>query len=583
LYKRIENLFDIKIKEQEKTLPVSGVKNSNSVTRIETLEKWSSFMDQAKAHGIAAVVTDSDNNIILSSGNGVYIVSYDQKKAADIDLFSYQNAKNSGSNFNQQLHEFFEDRSIKKVTYNLKTLLKLCDCAPHSFDDLQIMEYVTSAGTKQREESPKIAEFLDYYKKLRTSLIEHKALDLYEDIDLPLCYILHKMEVVGVKIDIRQLEKLSAKFTEQIHELEQSIFTLVGEEFNIASPKQLGEILFTKMKLPFAKTTGKTQSYSTNFTILEKLQEEGFEIASLLLKHRHLTKLKNTYTDTLPKQADPRTNRIHTTFLQTVTSTGRLSSISPNVQNIPIRTEEGGSIRSAFVAAAGMKLISADYSQIELRILSHVANIESLKQAFALGRDIHAYTASQIFSVPLENITAELRHRAKAINFGIIYGISAFGLAKQLNISRTEASDYIAKYFKEYPGIQKYMQDIVHFAKEHGFVQNLLGRKCFIPAINDKNHAIRGFGERAAINAPMQSLASDIVKMAMISLDRKLADQKLQTKMILQIHDELIFEAPESEISEVSKLIKLAMEDIIKLDVHLKVTVNSGDNWQEIH
>ncbi len=445
------------------------------------------------------------------------------------------------------------------------------------------MEYILSAGNKQKDQAPDIIDFLEFYGQLKAKLFADKALYLYEEIDLPLCHILHKMEVAGVKIDIRQLDKLSAEFTTKITELEKNIFAITGEEFNIASPKQLGEILFTKMKLPFAKTTGKTQSYSTNVTILEKLQEEGFEIASLLLKHRHLTKLKNTYTDTLPKQADPRTSRIHTTFLQTITSTGRLSSITPNVQNIPTRTEEGGSIRSAFVAKESTKLISADYSQIELRVLSHVAGIDSLKQAFTLDRDIHAQTASQIFSVPLEQVTPDIRHKAKAINFGIIYGISAFGLARQLNISRPEASKYIAKYFEEYPGIQKYMQDTIAFAKENGFVQNVIGRKCFFPNINDKNHALRAFGERAAINAPMQSLTSDIVKMSMISIDKELSARNLHTKMILQIHDELIFEAPEPEITEVSKLIKSVMENIIKLDVSLKVTVNAGNNWQEIH
>jgi DNA polymerase-1 len=594
LHKRIENLFDIKIQAQASGGSVGGsseksatdsVKKTSAPIKIEKQEQLSEVIAKIKADGIVAVSTDSDGNIVLSDTRGLYIISYEKNhgQVSGGDLFSYQNAQKLAANFNQQLQDLFGDKAVKKITYNLKSLLRFCKAPMRAFDDLQIMEYVTSAGTRQREEVPKITEFLDLYNDLKAKLIEHKSLHLYQDIDLPLCYILHKMEQEGVKIDPVQLSKLSTKFAEQIAQLEQDIFKIAGAEFNLASPKQLGEILFDKMKFPFAKKTGKTESYSTNVVVLEKLQEEGFEIAALLLKHRHLAKLKNTYTDTLPKQADPRTNRVHTTFLQTVTSTGRLSSIAPNVQNIPTRTEEGSSIRSAFVAKEGAKLISADYSQIELRILSHVANIESLKQAFLLGRDIHAQTASQIFDLPLEQMTPELRYKAKAINFGIIYGISAFGLAKQLNISRKEASDYIAKYFEEYPGIQKYMKDIVDFAKEHGFVQNVLGRKCFIPTIQDKNHALRAFGERAAINAPMQSLASDIVKMAMISLDKELEQKKMRTKMILQIHDELIFEAPGSEVDEVSKLIKLVMENILKLDVTLKVSVNAGDNWQVIH
>ena len=604
LNKRIENLFSVKIEESPEN--VRTHKNTkNSVVEVTKTGQLESLIHEVKISGQLAVniqLAEDVTSLILSAGNDLYLVPYKEQSSKASDLFSYTSSKSTSINFNKQLHDLFEDDSIKKITYNLKELLRRCSCNLKSFDDLQIMDYVLSAGKKSKDLADIVqhytghnqdnnkknaieltACFLECHKQLTCELFNNKALHLYEDIDLPLCHILHKMEQAGVKIDTNHLVKLSEEFAKKITDLEKKIFTITGEEFNIASPKQLGEILFGKMHLPFSKTTGKTKSYSTSAYILEKLQEEGYEIADLLLEYRHLTKLKNTYTDTLPKQVDPENNRIHTTFLQTATSTGRLSSIHPNVQNIPTRSEEGNSIRASFIASPGTKLISADYSQIELRILSHVANITSLKQALAENNDIHAQTASQIFNLHFDQITPDIRRKAKAINFGIIYGISAFGLAKQLNISRKEAGDYIEKYFKEYPGIQKYMSETIEFAKENGFVQNLIGRKCFLPTINDKNHALRSFGERAAINAPMQSLASDIVKMAMITLDKELATKSMKTKMILQIHDELIFEAPKEEVDDASKLIKSIMENSFTLDVNIRVEVHAGDNWQEIH
>ncbi len=604
LNKRIENLFSVKIQEALENAPTHK-QSKGSVVEVTKADQLKLLINEVKISGQLAVniqYTQNSTSIVLSAGSDLYLVPYKEQSSEVSDLFSYTSSKSASINFNRQLHDLFEDSSIKKITYNMKELLRLCCCNLKSFDDLQIMDYILNAGKKPKDLAGLVqhynghqqndndrsaieltAYFLDCYRQLTYELFNNKALHLYEDIDLPLCYILHKMEQEGVKIDTNHLVKLSVEFARKITNLEKKIFAITGEEFNIASPKQLGEILFGKMQLPFAKTTGKTKSYSTSANVLEQLQEEGYEIADLLLEYRHFTKLKNTYTDTLPKQVDPRTNRIHTTFLQAATSTGRLSSTNPNVQNIPTRIEEGNSIRAAFIASPGTKLISADYSQIELRILSHVANISSLKQAFDEDQDIHAQTASQIFNIPLDQITPEVRRRAKAINFGIIYGISAFGLAKQLNIPRKEASDYIEKYFKEYPGIQKYMSETIEFAKENDFVPNLIGRKCFLPTINDKNHALRSFGERAAINAPMQSLASDIVKMAMITLDKELTTRAMQTKMILQIHDELIFEAPETEVEKAAKLIKSVMENSFTLDVKTKVEVHAGNNWQEIH
>ncbi len=602
LNKRIENLFSLKIQEVKIEVAEKKEKQIKQI-EIKSDVEFDKLLKETEIAGVVSVYiqkTDEDIAFIFGVEDKLYKTPYIMENQEPKDLFSFQQDNSAGLNFVNQIHALFSDSSVKKIIFNLKELLKICSTSCRSFDDLQLMDYVLRAGKKSRDlktivkycsgvESSKedgtsaAAYLIDCYKKLSFELLENKLLHLYQDIDLPLCYILDEMEQEGVKIDSQYLRKISGEFAIKINSLEKKIYAITEEEFNIASPKQLGEILFGKMQLPFAKVTGKTKSYSTSADILEKLHEEGHEIASLLLEWRHLTKLKNTYTDTLPEQSDPRTGRIHTTFLQAVTSTGRLSSAHPNVQNIPTRTEEGSSIRAAFIASEGSKLISADYSQIELRILSHVANIAPLKKAMSENRDIHTQTASQIFGIPIADVDSELRRSAKAINFGIIYGISAFGLAKQLNISRKEAADYIERYFKEYPGIQKYMSDTIEFAKENGYVENLLGRKCFVPTINDKNHALRSFGERAAINAPMQSLASDIVKIAMINLDSELKKRSMKTKMILQIHDELIFESPEQEIDRAVKLIKAVMESAINLDVRTDVEVNFGDNWQQIH
>ena len=605
LNKRIENLFSVKIEESPDDNVHTYKNTKNSVVEVTKTGQLESLIHEVKISGQLAVniqFTENVTSLVLSAGNDLYLILYKEQSSKTSDLFSYTSSKSTFINFNKQLHDLFEDDSIKKITYNLKELLRRCYCDLKSFDDLQIMDYILSAGKKSKDLADIVrhytghnqdsnkknaieltACFLECYKQLTCELFNNKVLHLYEDIDLPLSYILHRMEQTGVKIDTNHLVKLSKELDKRITDLEKKIFTITGEKFNIASPKQLGKILFGKMHLPFSKTTSKTKSYSTSACILEKLQKEGYEIADLLLEYRHLTKLQNTYIDTLPKQVDPETDRIHTTFLQTATSTGRLSSIHPNVQNIPTRSEEGKNIRGSFIASPGTKLISADYSQIELRILSYVANITSLKQALAEDNDIHAQTASQIFNLSLDQITPDLRRKAKMINFGIIYGISPFGLAKQLNISRKEAGDYIEKYFKKYPGIQKYMSETIKFAKENGFVQSLIGRKCFLPTINDKNHALRSFSERAAINAPIQSLASDIVKMTMITLDKELSAKSMKTKMILQIHDELIFEAPEEEVGNASKLIKSIMENSCTLDVNIRIEIHAGDHWQEIH
>ena len=604
LHKRIENLFHLKIENSALIDPIlAEKKNTLKVIKIDKSQQLEPLLIEAQKLGVVAIfyrVHDSKHNLILTAGGDLYNINYQDQHDLH-DLFSYSSIKLEDSEIKQKIHSLFSNKAIKKITYNLKSLLQLVDPSLvktlASFDDLMLMDYVLNAGNKAHELLDIIeiysgstptentyyaAHFIDCYNNLTSKLVVNKALHLYDSIDLPMCYILHDMEKIGVKVDVQYLQSLSMELGEKIQTIEKKIYSLAGKEFNISSPKQLGLILFDEMKLPFGKVSGKSKSYSTNVDILEKLNIEGYEVAELLLDYRHLCKLKNTYTDTLPKQIDKTTGRIHTTFLQCATTTGRLSSINPNVQNIPIRTEEGNKIRAAFVASPGMKLISADYSQIELRILSHVANIGQLKQAFAENRDIHTQTASQIFDIPIETMEPEVRRKAKAINFGIIYGISAFGLARQLNISRKEAATYIERYFKEYPGIQQYMSETIEFAKEHGFVSNLLGRKCFLPNINSKDHTLRSFSERAAINAPMQSLASDIVKVVMIVLDKRLSANNMKTKMILQIHDELIFESPLSEVESAMTIIKSTMQNAYLLDVAIDTTVSFGSNWQEL-
>lgn len=610
LHKRIENLWQLKIEHLVSILPLNEKTDLTSIN-IENLADLNNLIERARNLGMVAIfyqtIEDSKHSLILNLGdNFLYHIDYSSQANIDKanDLFSYSNKNNINHEIRNLLSGLFQDKSIKKITYDLKTLLHLIKDSKSdkanetaSFEDLMLMDYVLNAGNKLRT-LPEVIEtyakahvsdtpnypayFIDCYNVLLQQLVDNKALHLYSSIDLPLCYILHDMENEGIKIDIAYLKQMSLELEVKLKDIEQQIFSLAGREFNIASPKQLGVILFEEMKLPFGKPSGKSKAYSTNVDILEKLQIEGFEIAQMLLDYRHLSKLKNTYTDSLPTQAKGNENRIHTTFLQCVTTTGRLSSINPNLQNIPIRTEEGNKIRAAFIAPPGKKLISADYSQIELRILSHVADIKSLKQAFMDNKDIHTETASQIFDIPLAQVDPDTRRKAKAINFGIIYGISSFGLAKQLNIPRKEAGIYIEKYFEKYPGIKDYMSRTIEYSKENGFIANLLGRKCFLPHINSKEHIMRSFSERAAINAPMQSLASDIVKIAMILVGNALKDNNMKTKMILQIHDELLFEAPDDEIEKVSAIIKSTMQNAYALDVAMDTKVRSGKNWQEL-
>ncbi|WP_119299592.1 DNA polymerase I [Dongia deserti] len=428
---------------------------------------------------------------------------------------------------------------------------------------------------------------LRLHQMLKPRLVPEHVLTVYEAIDRPLIPVVAAMECAGIKVDTKALQALSKDFAGRIVEIEREIQDIAGFDFNPGSPKQLGEVLFDKLKLPGGKK-GKTGAYATGADVLEELTVvSGHPLPQKILDWRQLTKLKSTYTDTLQNEIDPTTGRVHTSYALALTPTGRLSSSDPNLQNIPVRTEEGRKIRHAFVAEKGHKLLSVDYSQIEMRLAADMADIPALRDAFRDGKDIHAITASQVFGVPIEGMDPMVRRRAKAINFGIIYGISAFGLAQQLGIPQAEARDYIGAYFARYPGIREYMERCKKFARDHGYVETLFGRRCHVPGINDKNPARRSYMERAAINAPLQGTAADIIKRAMIRIPPALKERGLNARMLLQVHDELVFEVPEAEVEETSAIARAIMEKAHeparKLAVPLTCDAGAGQNWAEAH
>ena len=423
---------------------------------------------------------------------------------------------------------------------------------------------------------------LRLHQLLKPRLVHEHMVTFYERLERPLAPVLARMEDAGIKVERAALARLSEDFAQRIAALEVEIHGLAGRPFTIGSPKQLGEILFDEMSLEGGKK-GKSGAYATGADVLEGLVAQGHDLPARVLDWRQLSKLKSTYTDALLEHINPDTGRVHTSYSMTGASTGRLSSNDPNLQNIPVRTEEGRNIRRAFVAEKGHVLLSADYSQIELRILAHIAGVDTLKQAFHEGLDIHALTASQVFDVPLDGMDAMVRRSAKAINFGIVYGISPFGLARQLGIAQAEAKAYIEAYFERYPGIKDYMERTKKVAHETGFVTTLFGRRCHLPGINEKSPAHRGFSERAAINAPIQGTAADIIKRAMIVMEDALAEAGLKARMLLQVHDELIFEVPKDEIDATQEVAKRVMADAADLDVPLTVDTGSAANWAEAH
>lgn len=427
---------------------------------------------------------------------------------------------------------------------------------------------------------------LRLWQILKPRLASDHMATVYETLERPMVPVLARMEKRGISVDRQMLSRLSGDFAQGMAGLESEIYELAGETFNIGSPKQLGEILFGKMGIPGGKKT-KTGAWSTSAQVLEDLAAEGHELPSKIVAWRQLSKLKSTYSDALPGYINPETGRVHTSYALAATTTGRLSSSEPNLQNIPVRTEAGRKIRQAFIAEKGHKLVSADYSQIELRVLAHMADIPQLKKAFEDGLDIHAMTASEMFGTPIEGMDPMVRRQAKAINFGIIYGISAFGLANQLGISRGEAGDYIKTYFERFPGIKDYMETIKKQVHADGFVTTIFGRKAHYPEVNTKNPNHRAFYERAAINAPIQGSAADILRRAMVRMEERLSEAKLDAQMLLQVHDELIFEVPDAQVDATLPVIRDVMENAcdpaLKLTVPLQVDARAADNWDEAH
>ena len=426
------------------------------------------------------------------------------------------------------------------------------------------------------------------YKIFSKSLKLEKLTNIYEIFEKPLIKILAFMEIEGIKIDNKFLKVLSEKFGKKIDKLEKEVFKISKKEFNIASPKQLGEIIYNDLKIAVLKKTRKG-SFATNASVLEDLAFKGHKFPQLILEWRQVSKLKNTYSDALPEHINPSTKRVHTSFLLAATTTGRLASSDPNLQNIPIKSEDGKEIRKAFIAEKGFTLISADYNQIEMRILADLADVKELKKAFKNNEDIHSLTASQVFDVDIKKVDQDMRRKAKAINFGIIYGISQYGLAKQINVSNHEADEFLNAYFSRFPEIKIYMDETIKFCRKSGYVNNIFGRRSHFNGINDKNFNVRNFQERASINAPIQGSASEIMRLAMIRLDKKFESLKNnKSKILLQIHDELIFEVPEKEVKTITKIIEEEMTSVTESDLHsfstlLTVDVNTGNNWGILH
>jgi len=490
----------------------------------------------------------------------------------------------------KQLRNIFEDPSINKICFDFKPMINLClkyKVNLKSYDDIGLLYYVLHTGKLKISIEKLIKELSNnyqeqdafcisiLYRNLKLNLAEKRNFEIYETIEKPLMFLVAQIENKGINISKDFLLQLGIEFLEKLNLIENQIFSLSPEIFNIGSPKQIGNILFDKLKLDKGKKNKKNSGYVTDAETLENLASSGVILAKKILQWRHYKKLISTYIHPLKKDITE-DGRIHTTFSLTATSTGRLSSYNPNLQNIPVKSDDGNKIRKAFIAKKNHLMVSGDYSQIELRILADIANITYLRNVLLNKQDIHAITASQIFNIPLENVNIDLRRRAKAINFGIIYGQSAYGLSNTLNITREEARSYIQLYFKQYPGIKSYMENTIQYARQYGYVKTLMGRRCYIKNINSSNYNLRKFSERAAINAPIQGTASEIIKKAMLNLN-----SDLKKYLVLQIHDELLFEIPSEMVEQYCQIIKRSMINAFNLSVPLDVQIGYGKSWYE--
>ena len=603
------------------------IKKYECILDERNLDKWIKILEEKTV--IAVDTETSSLNPLTAELIGISF-SYEQNKACYIPLGHKEKSLKKNLVL-KKIKPLLEDLSIKKVGQNIKfdlTILKQNGIEINPIEDTMLISYTLDAGNNRHNMDTlseihlghktitfkelvgtgkkklnfanidiiKATEYaaedadvtLRLYKNLKERLDKEKLNKIYEFFEKPMVKILAKLEFNGIKVDANQLKKLSALFEKKLKKIEKDIFAIAGKEFNIGSPKQLGEIIYNELKIAKLKKT-KKGSLATNANVLEDLAFTGHKFPNLVLEWRQVSKLKNTYTDALQDHISAKTKRVHTSFLLAATNTGRLASSDPNLQNIPIKSEDGREIRKAFVAEKGNILISADYNQIEMRILADMADVKELKKAFKNNEDIHSLTASQVFNTPIKNVNEDLRRKAKAINFGIIYGITQYGLAKQISVSNQEALNFINAYFKKFPEIKDYMHSTIKSCRTKGYVNNIFGRRIHLRAINDKNFSVRSFQERAAINAPIQGSAADIIRLAMIKLDQIInEDKKFKTKMLLQIHDELIFECSKNDKEYVQKTIKDAMASISSSDYHmfsipLNVSINSGLNWGEAH